>query len=134
MAAADQLVAACPGVRFVLDHCGKPPIASGDLAQWRRDFAALSRHENVACKLSGLITEAHHTRWTAADIVPCLDAAAETFGAERLMFGSDWPVCLLAGEYAQVAELVETWARRLTPSEQADVFGRTAARVYRLEA
>ena len=132
-AAADFLVESCPGVRFVLDHCAKPPIASGDLSEWRRGIARLARHANVSCKISGLITEASWTRWSASDILPCLDVAAAAFGADRLMFGSDWPVCLLAGEYARVAELVESWAARLTATERERVFGGTAMSVYRLE-
>jgi L-fuconolactonase len=131
--AAERLVAACPDVQFVLDHCAKPPIASGDLAAWRVGLTAVARHAHVTCKVSGLITEAHWTTWTREQIEPCLDAAAEAFGPERLMFGSDWPVCLLAGEYARVADLVETWALRLTASERRRVFGGTAAAVYRLE-
>jgi L-fuconolactonase len=133
LAAADSLVESCPGVRFVLDHCAKPPIAGGDLSEWRRGIERLARHLNVSCKMSGLITEASWTRWAASDILPCLDVTADAFGADRLMFGSDWPVCLLAGEYARVAELVESWAARLTATERERVFGGTAMSVYRLE-
>ena len=131
--AATTLVRECPSVRFVLDHCAKPPIARGDLTQWRRDLTTLAQQPNVTCKLSGLITEAHWSAWTAEQITPCLDFGLSIFGAERLMFGSDWPVCLLAGAYAQVAELLERWAVRLTPAERARVFGGTAVAVYRLE-
>jgi L-fuconolactonase len=133
LVAADLLVARCPGVRFVLDHCAKPPIASGELSEWRRRLARLAQHGNVSCKLSGLITEASWTQWTASDITPCLDAAADAFGSDRLMFGSDWPVCLLAGDYSRVADLVESWAVRLTATEREHVFGGTAVSVYRLE-
>jgi L-fuconolactonase len=133
LAAATDLVERCPDVQFVLDHCAKPPIASGDLSEWKRGITRLAPHLNVSCKISGLITEASWTRWTASDILPCLDTAAEAFGASRLMFGSDWPVCLLAGEYARVAELVELWAARLTATERERVFGGTAMLVYRLE-
>ena len=133
LAAADFLVERCPDVRFVLDHCAKPPIASGELSEWRRGIGRLARHGNVSCKISGLITEASWTRWAASDIVPCLDVTANAFGADRLMFGSDWPVCLLAGEYARVAELVESWAAGLTAPERERVFGGTAMSVYRLE-
>ena len=133
LAAAEHLVVRCPGVRFVLDHCAKPPIAGGDLSDWKRGLELLARQANVCCKISGLVTEASWTRWTASDIVPCLDIAADAFGADRLLFGSDWPVCLLAGEYARVAEVVETWSARLTSTERERLFGGTAASVYRLE-
>ena len=134
MASAEFLVERCAGVRFVLDHCAKPPIASGMLAEWQADLHRIARHEHVSCKVSGLVTEAHWTRWTAEQVWACLDTAAEAFGPGRLMFGSDWPVCLLAARYARVAEVVETWAQRLTADERARVFGGTAVDVYRLEA
>ena len=132
LAAAERLVASCAEVRFVLDHCAKPAITGGDLVGWRAGLNRLARHDNVTCKVSGLVTEAAWQSWTDADLVPCLDAAAEAFGPERLMFGSDWPVCLLAGEYARVADVIERWADRLTTGERARVFGGTAESVYRL--
>ena len=110
LAAAEQLVARCPGVRFVLDHCAKPPIASGDISEWRRGIRRLARHENIACKLSGLVTEASWTGWTAIELTASLDTAAEAFGPGRLMFGSDWPVCLLAADYTGVVSVVDDWA------------------------
>jgi L-fuconolactonase len=131
--AATHLVERCEGVRFVLDHCAKPPIASGQLEQWQQDLAVLARHDNVSCKLSGLVTEAHWTRWTDAQVTACLDVAAEAFGAHRLMFGSDWPVCLLAAEYARVVQVVDDWMQRLTSRERAAICGDTAVAVYRLE-
>ena len=134
LAAAVRLVARCDGVRFVLDHCAKPPIADGNLNAWRDGLRALAHHEHVTCKLSGLVTEAAWSSWTEADIVPCLDAAAEAFGVERLMVGSDWPVCLLASSYGRVVEVVSHWAQRLTATERARVFGGTAMATYKLEA
>ncbi len=133
LSAADDLVARCDGVQFILDHGAKPPIASGMLAEWQRGVARIARHPNVACKVSGLITEASWTHWQDHEIASCLDMLADAFGPERLMFGSDWPVCLLAGEYRRVIGLVETWASCLTPFERARVFGGTAVAVYRLE-
>ena len=132
LAAAEHLVARCPGVSFILDHCAKPAIASGEIAEWRTGLAALARHPNVTCKLSGLVTEADWRTWNDAALEPCLDAAADAFGAGRLMFGSDWPVCLLAAEYEAVVAVVTRWAERLTPSERASVFGGTAQAVYGL--
>lgn len=134
LAAALQLVQQCPGVQFVLDHCAKPPIAGGDLFAWRRGVADLAGHDNVSCKLSGLVTEASWSAWTDADLFPCLDAAADMFGPDRLMFGSDWPVCLLAAGYARVVDVIERWAERLDARERARVFGGTAELVYGLVA
>jgi L-fuconolactonase len=134
LAAAIALVAACPDVRFVLDHCAKPPIANGNLAAWRADFDRLAHYPNVSCKLSGLVTEARWNAWKDADIVPVLDAALNAFEPERLMFASDWPVCLLATEYERWTNLVERWAAPLSESERAFVFGETATRVYGLNA
>jgi len=133
LAAAERLVARCPGVRFVLDHCAKPNIARGEITEWRAGFQRLARHANVYCKVSGLVTEAAKA-WTYADLLPYMDAATEAFGADRLMFGSDWPVCLVAAEYEQVHDVVRRFTERLAPTERAAVFGGTAALAYRLEA
>jgi L-fuconolactonase len=130
--AAERLAARTPGGRFVLDHCAKPPIAGGDLATWRADLTRLAAHENVCCKLSGLVTEARWDGWTEADLVPVLDTALECFGADRLMFGSDWPVCLLAADYPRVEAVVDRWAGRLTATEREQVLAGTARRAYRL--
>ncbi|MBL0170435.1 MAG: amidohydrolase family protein [Gemmatimonadaceae bacterium] len=134
LAAAEQLVSSCPDVRFVLDHCAKPDIAGGRLEEWRSGLPRLARYNHVTCKLSGLVTEASWHTWTDADLLPVLDAAAEAFGPERLMFGSDWPVCLVAAGYARVVDVIERWAERLTTAERARVFGETAREVYRLTA
>ena len=133
LAAAEQLVAQCPGVRFVLDHCAKPPIASGDITEWQKGIRRLAQHANVTCKLSGLVTEASWTGWAAADLLPCLDTVAGAFGPGRLMFGSDWPVCLLAADYVSLVAMVMRWAQCLTRSERDAVFGGTAMSAYQLE-
>jgi L-fuconolactonase len=133
LAAAQQLVARCPNVHFVLDHCAKPPVASGNISEWRAGFRALAVHENVTCKLSGLVTEATWASWSSALLVPYLDEALEAFGPQRLMVGSDWPVCLLAGDYGTVIGVVEEWAKPLTPDERKAIFGGTAVRAYQLE-
>jgi L-fuconolactonase len=134
LAAAERLVARCPDVRFILDHCAKPPIASGDLTTWRTGFVALAAHENVFCKLSGLVTEASWSSWSDAQLAPALDTALESFGAKRLMFGSDWPVCLLAADYPRVVDSLHQWAARLSETEQSCIFGGTAISAYQLEA
>ncbi len=133
LAAAQALVARCPDVRFVLDHCAKPPIAGGDLSAWHDGLVRLAAHPNVICKLSGLVTEADHRSWTATELAPALDMALAAFGADRLMFGSDWPVCLLAAQYSTVHDVIMAWAGQLSEDEHAGIFGGTAVRAYRLE-
>jgi L-fuconolactonase len=94
---------------------------------------ALANHKNVCCKLSGLVTEAAWRQWRRADFMPYLDVALAAFGPERLMFGSDWPVCLLSGEYAEVAGVVQDGVAQLTAAEQAAIWGGAATRFYGLE-
>lgn len=126
-----SLVAALPEVRFVLDHGGKPPIASGALQPWAAHVAAIAARPNVICKLSGLATEAGDG-WTEQTLRPYVDVLAESFGASRLMFGSDWPVCLLAGGYDRVLEATEHLSAQWSESDRADLFGRTAVHAYGL--
>jgi L-fuconolactonase len=133
LAAAERLVSRCPAVRFVLDHCAKPNIAGREIEAWRGGMGRLARHPNVACKISGLVTEARWTEWSDDDLIPYLDVTLSVFGAERLMFGSDWPVCLVASPYARWVDVVLKFADRLTPAERAALFGGTAASVYKLE-
>ncbi len=133
LTAAEQLVARAPGVRFVLDHCAKPPIASGDLTAWRAGINRLARHPNIWCKVSGLVTEAAWYHWTDDDVFPVLDAVLEAFGPQRLLFGSDFPVCLLASTYRDMIHSLSRWAERLTVPERALLFGGTARAVYHLE-
>lgn len=130
--AAIELVARFPEQRFVLDHMAKPPIKSGALSPWRELFCELAQAANVTCKVSGLVTEADHTAWRAEDLRPYLDVAFEAFGAERLMWGSDWPVCLFAASYEQVHALIDDYTRGLNSAERDALFGGNAARVYRL--
>lgn len=130
--AARAAVAALPDARFVLDHAAKPAIAAGSLEPWAGQLAALARLPNVACKLSGLVTEARWDDWDADRIRPYADHVLGVFGPERVMFGSDWPVCRLAASYVQVRQLAETLAAGLSPGEREAVFHRTAADAYRL--
>jgi L-fuconolactonase len=132
--AAIETVAALPELTFVLDHAGKPAIApGGGLASWRSDIRTLAALSNVAVKLSGLITEADHATWTVDQLRPYVHTLLDAFGADRVMFGSDWPVCLLAGSYDDVIAAAEVLTGGLDAWEQAAVFGRTAARWYRIE-
>jgi L-fuconolactonase len=127
-----ETVIAAPHVRFVLDHAAKPRIAIGELDPWRTWMAEFGNLDNLAVKLSGLVTEANHTRWTAADLVPYTSALLDVFGAKRVMFGSDWPVCLLAANYDEVIEVAELLTAELSSAEREWVFGGTAVRTYRL--
>ncbi|MBS0971440.1 amidohydrolase family protein [Nissabacter archeti] len=117
---------------LVLDHLGKPDIARG-AAHWARQIAPLAALPHVACKLSGLITEAPGFRWTPALLQPFIDAALEAFGPDRLLAGSDWPVCLLAGEYADVTDLCEQALTTLSDAERAAILGGNACRLYGLQ-
>lgn len=131
--AAVELVAMLPEQPFVLDHLAKPRIKTGDIQPWRRDIEALAKHGNVCCKVSGMVTEAAWRGWKAADFMPYLDVVLEAFSPGRLMFGSDWPVCLLAGEYAEVVGIVSDFVSRLSATEQSLLWGGTATRFYGLK-
>jgi len=130
LAPAIELVDLAPHQSFVLDHLGKPCIKVGTVEPWFNDLEQLARRPNVTCKLSGLVTEADWATWNLSDLTPYLDKALAAFGPERLMFGSDWPVCTLAGTYQKVWDAVNTWTETLSPSEQAAILGGTAERVY----
>lgn len=132
--AAIEAARALPGLTFVLDHLSKPPIASGALQPWATLVRELAALPNVSCKLSGMVTEAGRPGWTVAGLRPYAEVILDAFGPSRVMFGSDWPVCLLAASYAQVVSAAQELAAGLDQDEQADVFGGTAARVYRLPA
>ena len=130
-----ELCAAHDRHALVLDHLGKPAIHANDLSVWQQKVQPLRSMSHVYCKLSGLVTEAAGTdrRYSVDVIKGYLDAALDIFGAQRLMFGSDWPVCLLAApSYSAVYEIIAQWAGRLSPTEQQDIFGGTAQRCYGL--
>ena len=127
---ATDFVRAIPDVPMVLDHLAKPPIASGDLAEWKRGIHQIARAENLSAKISGLVTEANWQRWKPAEFRPVLDTALEAFGPTRLMLGSDWPVCLLSAGYTEVFALLESWLAELSVDERTAIEGGTAAWVY----
>ncbi len=128
-----QLVSKFPEQSFVLDHIAKPLIKAGQVEPWAADIRRLAELPNVCGKVSGMVTEADWKAWQAADFQPYLDIVFEAFGSERLMLGSDWPVCTLAGEYSDVLKIVFDYIEALSTPEQADVSGKTAARFYGLE-
>jgi L-fuconolactonase len=132
--AAVELAARLPQQAFVLDHMGKPEIRSGQNAGWRGLIRDLAAHPNVHCKLSGIVTEAHWNRWTPEEIKPYLDVIFEAFGPDRLMFGSDWPVCLLAASYSQVFHLIRDYIAQCPPGGQDAILGLNAMRFYRIKA
>ena len=121
-----------PQQPFVLDHIAKPFIRDGTLQPWQRDIRELAAHDNVFCKVSGMVTEAKWGRWKQADFAPYLDVVFDCFGIERLMFGSDWPVCELAGSYSEVVGIVETYIAALSADEQAAIMGGNAVNFYGL--
>lgn len=131
---AGKLVAQFPHMRFVLDHCAKPGIRSKTISPWAEEVTSLSRYPNVFCKLSGLVTEADWQHWRQEDFLPYLDVVVDAFGPERLMIGSDWPVCTLAGDYEEIVGIVMDYMSGLSRSEQAAILGGTAEKAYNLKA
>jgi L-fuconolactonase len=132
--AAIEVVERLPEQPFVLDHIAKPFIRDGTLEPWRELIRELAQAPNVWCKVSGMVTEAKWNGWQPDDFRPYLDVVFEAFGVGRLMFGSDWPVCTLAGTYVQVRKLVDDYAGQLPPAAHAKLFGGNAAAFYQLTA
>jgi L-fuconolactonase len=132
--AAIELVSRFPRQRFVLDHLAKPEVRTGEIREWERHIRELAEARNVWCKVSGLVTEADWTRWTASDVRPYLDVAFECFGAERLLAGSDWPVCTVAAGYGRTMSLLTDYLEHRPSSERDAVLGGNAARFWGLPA
>ncbi len=122
-----------PELRLVIDHMAKPPIARGEIKEWAQEIKAVAAFPNVYCKLSGLVTEANLSSWSPEDLRPFIDCALEYFGPRRMMFGSDWPVCLLASSYDQVLESFRFLLAGLSESDQHGVFAGNATEFYRLQ-
>jgi len=118
--------------KFIIDHIAKPNIKNGTSTTWEADLKQVASHKNVFCKLSGMVTEADHKNWKKEDIYPYMDKVLEFFGPERLLFGSDWPVCKLAASYGQVCELMNDYLGNLTIREQELIWGKNAALFYKL--
>ena len=123
----------CPDLRLVVDHMAKPPIASGEIKEWAHELKAVAQIPGIHCKLSGLVTEADHAVWTTADLTPYVEYALDWFGAERMMIGSDWPVCLLAATYEEALEAYQELLARLNDRERQGILAGNAASFYRLE-
>lgn len=123
----------CPRLRMVVDHIAKPPIAQGKrMESWERDIATIAEDPEIYCKLSGMVTEADWSNWKPADLKPWVSFVVDRFGYNRVMFGSDWPVCLLAGTYDQVFNALVEALGPISEENRAKVFGGTARRFYRL--
>ncbi len=127
-----ELVDRHPQQVFVLDHIAKPRIKDNLLEPWRKNIRELAKRPNLYCKISGMVTEADFTSWTEAQLLPYVETVIEAFGAKRLMFGSDWPVGLIACEYARWLSLVRGWIAKLSSAEQKHILGDTAVEAYRL--
>lgn len=130
--AALRLAENFPDQPFVVDHLAKPLIKDAVLEPWASEIRDLAKHPHVMCKISGMITEARHNRWEAAEFIPYLDVVLHAFGPERLMFGSDWPVALLSGNYQQVYQLAYDYIKPLGPEAERLVFGENACKFYGL--
>ncbi len=127
-----RFVDAHPNQIFVLDHLAKPGIKDNGFERWEKPFRELARRENVFCKVSGMVTEADHAGWTEIQLRPYFETTLQAFTPRRLMFGSDWPVCLLACGYVRWLNLVSNWISGCSPDEQARIMGGTAAEAYAL--
>lgn len=127
-----QFVKTFGGHRFVIDHIAKPDIKNKSIEKWANGIKAIGKHENVWCKVSGMVTEADWQNWTPGDFEPYLDVVFEAFGTNRVMFGSDWPVCNVAGGYERMLSIVKNYTSKLSADEQARFWGHNAIEFYKL--
>jgi len=127
------LVGEFPQQKFIIDHLAKPLIKEGKIELWKKDIRKLAKADNVFCKLSGMVTEANWNSWRQEDFVPYMETLLEFFGPNRLLFGSDWPVCTVAAKYEQVLGIVTHFISSLSPAEQACIMGQNAIDFYNLE-
>jgi len=129
---AAQLAAAFPDQPFVIDHIAKPGIKDSLIADWEKDILSTAAHQNVVCKISGMVTEADWKNWKTEDFTPYLDVIVAAFGTNRIMYGSDWPVCLVAADYAKMKQIVDDYFSQFSADEQAAFYGKTATAFYKL--
>ena len=127
-----ELLTACPDQKFVIDHIAKPYIKDQKIGDWAEEIYRVARHQNLHCKVSGMVTEADWENWKPTDFTPYLDVVFEAFGANRLMFGSDWPVCQVAASYGVMKSIVEQYTQKLSASEQERFWGQNAVNFYNL--
>jgi L-fuconolactonase len=121
-----------PNQPFIIDHLAKPSIRDGSIKGWAIQMKSIAQHPNVYCKLSGMVTEADWNKWTYADLEPYMQTVLEAFGPQRLVYGSDWPVCLVASSYERQLAATKQFISRLSPSEQSAIMGENAVRFYHL--
>jgi L-fuconolactonase len=129
---ANEFAAAFPDQPFVIDHLAKPKIKDGDITDWAKDMKAIAQNQNVSCKVSGMVTEADWKAWKPEDFTPYMDVVFEAFGANRVMFGSDWPVCRVAATYDEMLSIAEGYVAKLSANEQGKFWGDNASEFYRL--
>lgn len=129
---ATEFVSLFPNQLFIIDHIAKPEIKAKKIEDWKNDIQAIAKYENVHCKISGMITEADWKNWSADDIRPYLDIVVEAFGIKRIVYGSDWPVCLVAGSYTETLNVVRNYFSSFTKNEQEMFFGQNAIKFYNL--
>jgi L-fuconolactonase len=125
-----KLVKAFPNQRFVIDHIAKPAIKKGTIKAWQKALKAVAAHENVSCKISGMVTEADWHKWQQGDFAPYMAQVVELFGIDRIMYGSDWPVCTLAASYENMFSIVKQYFSTFSASEQQKFFGDNATKFY----
>lgn len=128
-----ELVSRFPNQKFIVDHCAKPNIKESEISTWKKNIDKLSNFKNVACKISGLTTEANWKTWNENQIQPYLDVVFNAFGIDRLLFGSDWPVSLLAGNYKQTLALIENYLKQYSKNQQQQIMGLNAINWYHIE-
>lgn len=131
--AAINLVNSFPDQAFVIDHIAKPDIKSGNIASWKKDITEIAKAENVMCKISGIVTEADWKHWQSDDLKPYLDVIFDSFSANQLMFGSDWPVCNLAADYSKVVKTLEDYISQLSTQDQQNIWSNNAKSFYKLD-
>ena len=128
----EKFVTAFPGQKFVIDHIAKPNIRDKRMVDWRNNIQAFEHYKNVYCKISGIVTEAGWNTWKREDFKPYLDIVVETFGTDRIMYGSDWPVCLVAASYEDMMDIVKNYFSSFSKDEQEKFFGLNAVTFYNL--
>lgn len=128
-----DLVKVCPNQQFVLDHIAKPQISEGLNATWVSHIKELASYENVSCKISGMVTETKDYKWNKGDFISFIDVVVDAFGVDRLLYGSDWPVCLLAGEYQRILQIVENYFVGFSEEEKSMIMGGNAIKIYNIK-
>lgn len=129
-----EFVASFPDQKFIIDHIAKPYIKEGKIKTWKKDLEAVARYENVYCKISGMVTEANWRNWQIDDFIPYLDVVMEAFGKDRVVYGSDWPVCLVAASYKAQLSIIMKYISGLSISEQEAILGQNAINFYQFES